>query len=315
MALTHFNMDYLRSFVTGVELGSFARAAARLNRSTSAISTHLRRLEEQAGTKLFRKQGRGLELTADGETLLAYARRILDLNDEVASDLSDQAQGGELRIGLQHDFAATIFRDVLAKFRRTRPKLLIRSEVGRNEHLVERVKQGACDLALAWSVPADGICKVDLGQVRMQWLGPPRTETLSIPTDRPIPMIAYDSHCAFRVAAMDALANAERRWDIVAESPDLQCIHAATAAGIGITARTAIGLPDDVAVLDGARWQLPELPLIGISAYTAATPQRSATTRLVNALLVEMGAVLRPHFNSVSGEPGDHHFTGPVMAP
>ena len=165
---THFNMDYLRSFVTGVELGSFARAAERLNRSTSAVSTHLRRLEEQAGEALFRKQGRGLELTAAGETLLAYARRILDLNDEAASGIAGQRTSGQLRIGLQHDFAATVFRDVLARFCRARPRLQVMAKVGRNDELVDQVRKGRCDLALAWSVPADGLTKTDLGQVQMQ---------------------------------------------------------------------------------------------------------------------------------------------------
>lgn len=296
----HFNMDYLRSFVTGVELGSFARAAERLNRSTSAVSTHLRRLEEQAGAALFRKQGRGLELTAAGETLLGYARRILDLNDEAASGIAGQGTGGRLRIGLQHDFAATIFRDVLARFCRTRPQLQLVARVGRNEELVEQVRKGACDLALAWSVPADGLVKTDLGQVRMQWLGSRVAETSPSSADMPLPLIAYDSACAFRASALDALAKAERPWHIVAESPDLQCIHAATAAGLGITARTAIDLPDELMVLDGTHWQLPELPMIGVSAYTTPALEQAATRHMTEALAGEMAAVLRPHFTVVS---------------
>ncbi len=80
-----FDLDVLRSFVTGMELGSFAKAADRLGRSTSAISAQLKKLEEQAGTPIFRKAGRGLALTEAGETMLAYARRLLDLNDEAAT--------------------------------------------------------------------------------------------------------------------------------------------------------------------------------------------------------------------------------------
>ena len=85
----NLDMDVLRTFVTGFELGSFARAADRLGRSQSAISTQLRKLEEQMGQPLVRKSGRGLLPTPAGERLLAYARRILDLNDETVGAVRD----------------------------------------------------------------------------------------------------------------------------------------------------------------------------------------------------------------------------------
>ncbi len=85
MRRTIFDLDVLRTFATGMELGNFARAADRLGRSTSAVSAQLKKLEEQAGTPIFRKAGRGLALTDAGETMLAYARRLLELNDEAAA--------------------------------------------------------------------------------------------------------------------------------------------------------------------------------------------------------------------------------------
>ena len=85
MAAVNFDLDVLRSFVVGMELGSYARAADRLGRSTSAVSAQLKKLEEQAGTVIFRKAGRGLALTEAGETMLVYACRLLELNDEAAA--------------------------------------------------------------------------------------------------------------------------------------------------------------------------------------------------------------------------------------
>src|SRR5450830_1050633 len=67
-----YDLDVLRSFSTGVALGSFARAADQLGRSTSAVSAQLKKLEAQCGTPLLRKSGRGLKLTDAGETLLTY---------------------------------------------------------------------------------------------------------------------------------------------------------------------------------------------------------------------------------------------------
>ena len=70
------DLDALRSFVTGMECGSFAQAALRLSRSTSAVSAQLKKLESQCGAALVTKQGRHLVLTAEGEKLMSYARRV-----------------------------------------------------------------------------------------------------------------------------------------------------------------------------------------------------------------------------------------------
>src|SRR5882762_11886549 len=68
--------DQLRSFVAIVDTGSFTRAAERVNKTQSAVSMHVRRLEEQLGRPLFAKVGRGVRLTEDGEKLIDYARQM-----------------------------------------------------------------------------------------------------------------------------------------------------------------------------------------------------------------------------------------------
>src|SRR5690242_12751474 len=99
MRTLDLDLDVLRSFATGIELGSFARAADRLGRSPSAISLQLRKLEDQVGETLLRRDGRGLALTKAGETMLAYARRLLDLNDEAVTVLRGNAVTGRVRLG------------------------------------------------------------------------------------------------------------------------------------------------------------------------------------------------------------------------
>src|ERR1700709_557931 len=113
-ALT-FDLDVLRSFAMGVDLGGFAKAADRLGRSTSAVSAQLKKLEEQAGVPIFSKAGRGLALTEAGQRLLGYARRLLDLNDETASAVRGIELEGEVRLGLQEDFGEVLLFDVLGR--------------------------------------------------------------------------------------------------------------------------------------------------------------------------------------------------------
>ena len=70
---TTFDMDALRTMVVGTDLQSFARAALQLGRSQSAISMQLKKLEEQAGKPLFRRNGRGLAVRRGSLAFLARA--------------------------------------------------------------------------------------------------------------------------------------------------------------------------------------------------------------------------------------------------
>src|SRR5256885_15655778 len=112
-----YDLDVLRTFCTGVELGSFARAADRLGRSTSAVSAQLKKLESQCGTPLLRKSGRGLVLTEAGETLRGYALRLLELNDRAVAAVRGSELRGLVRLGLQGDLGESVLPHVLGQFR------------------------------------------------------------------------------------------------------------------------------------------------------------------------------------------------------
>jgi len=118
MARLNLDIDVLRTFVAAQQLGAFNRAAKQVGRSQSAISQQIRKLEDRVGQPLLRKQGRGLVLTAAGEILLAYARRILDLNDEGVAALRGVAINGVVRFGLPGDFAETWLPAALGRFKR-----------------------------------------------------------------------------------------------------------------------------------------------------------------------------------------------------
>ena len=81
----------LRTFVAVVEAKGFTRAAAFVNLTQSAVSLHIKRLEEQVGRRLFDRTASKLALTSDGEILLSYARLKkwrLKLKDEIAAILT-----------------------------------------------------------------------------------------------------------------------------------------------------------------------------------------------------------------------------------
>jgi DNA-binding transcriptional LysR family regulator len=293
MRRTIFDLEVLRTFVTGMELGNFARAADRLGRSTSAVSAQLKKLEEQAGTPIFRKSGRGLALTDAGETMLGYARRLLELNDEAAAAVHSVELEGWVRLGLQEDFGETLLPDVLGRFARAHPKVRIEARVVRNVELIERVTSGKLDLALAWS---DGTLTPHcdrIGEVPMRWIG---SAAVASGWDRasgePLPLAALEAPCLMRSAATKALDAAGISWRLAFVSPSLGGLWAATAAGLGITLRTPVGLPAKVRPLVAEELALPELPGLGLVLHRAEAESAPAVARLAGLVRQSVSDVL-----------------------
>ena len=288
MSRVTFDLDVLRSFATGMELGSFAKAADRLGRSTSAVSAQLRKLEEQAGTAIFRKAGRGLALTLAGETLLAYARRLIELNDEAVAGVRGVEIEGWARLGLQEDFGEALLPAVLGRFARAHPKVRIEARIVRNAELVERVKAGRLDLALAWSDGPALPHSERVADIPMRWVGPAGGAGWRPDSGEPLPLAALEAPCLFRTAATEALDRAGRPWRVAFESPSLGGLWAATAAGLGLTLRTAIGLPANLRPLAPGEAGLPPAPMLGLALHRAEASPGPAVTRLAEIILQEL---------------------------
>ncbi len=287
----HFDLDALRSFAVGVELGSFAKAAGRLNRSTSAVSAQLKKLEEQAGGAILYRAGRGMALTAAGEHLLGYARRLLELNDEAAAALRGIELEGWVRLGLQEDFGESLLPDVLGRFARAHPRVRIEVRIARNVELLERVGAGSLDLALAWEAGGNTLPSEAVAQVPMRWIGAARDERLQAwDRSEPLPLLALEAPCLMRTAALAALDRAGIPWRLAFVSPSMAGIWAAVAAGLGIAVRTDIGLPAPLRALDPMVVGLPELPVLGLRLYRAAASPAPAVARLAELVLQHVHA-------------------------
>ena len=105
--------------------GSVSKAALKLNRVQSNISTRLKQLEQQLGKSLFLRQNRGLTLTADGEMLLSYTERLLQLSDEAAEALNGGKPRGIFRIGTMESTAATRLPEILSRYHALYPDVQI----------------------------------------------------------------------------------------------------------------------------------------------------------------------------------------------
>ncbi|RKP53548.1 LysR substrate-binding domain-containing protein [Pararobbsia silviterrae] len=286
-----FDIAVLRSFVAGMDLGSFAKAADRVGRSTSAVSAQIRKLEEQTGKPIFRKSGRGLALTEAGQTLLQYARRLVELNDEALAATRGVDLEGWVRLGLQEDFGESVLPGVLGQFSRAHPKVRIEARVARNVDLFARLDAGELDLALVWDdrdVPAQlrytlGTSEI-VAEPAMRWIG---TDVLQwdAASGEPLPLILFDGSCMLSSMATAALDRAGIAWRVVFTSPSLAGLWAAAGAGLGVTVRTHYGLPSTVRILDAAAHGLPPLPSLPLALVRASNTPTPPVDQLAALVL------------------------------
>ncbi len=276
---TNLDIDFLRTLVSADDLGGMNRAAKHVGRSQSAVSQQMRKLEEKLGQRLFRKQGRGLELTEAGELLLNYARRMLALNDEAVAALQSAGLEGVVRFGLPSDFAETWLPTALGQFKRAHPLIRVEANVDRNSVLLDKLNKGQLDLAMFFgdSLPPNA---ERLARLPMVWI---RGSQRAWSPGEPVPLVLFEAPCVFRKAGIEALDAAGIPWRIAFTSPSLAGLWAAVDAGLGISPRTTAHVPQWLHVA-GKGDKLPKLPSIDLSLYDRGRSLTPAAARLKQIL-------------------------------
>jgi DNA-binding transcriptional LysR family regulator len=133
------DLDSLDIFRTVVQEGGIIRAASKLNRVQSNVTTRIKQLEERLGRTLFRKQGRGLVLSPEGELLLSYAQRLFRLADEAENTLRNGHAMGVLRIGSLESTAGSRLAPILSRYHRQHPGVIVELATANTAALLQRV--------------------------------------------------------------------------------------------------------------------------------------------------------------------------------
>lgn len=288
---TTFDIDALRTMVLGIELQSFARAASELGRSQSAVSMQLRKLEQQAGRRLLRRQGRGLVPTEAGDALLVYARRILDLNDEAATVLGATAAAAPVRMGLPQDFFDDVMPATIERFATCRPGVQVEVRAGRNYALEDEIRAGRLDVAIAFFPQGSEGRGCRIASLPLCWLA--GDAWAQGPIEDPISLVLFDHPCLFRQSALSGLERAGRRWRLSLTTPSLPGVWAALRSGFGATVRTSHGIPGGICDV-GLSHRLPPLPPIELRLLTASGLSPAASD-LREVLLTALQDTVGPH--------------------
>jgi DNA-binding transcriptional LysR family regulator len=274
------DLALLRTLLAAVESGSFASAARRVGRSESAVSLQLKRLEEQIGEPVFVRAGKQMTLTGAGARLVEYARRLLDLNDEALSAVSDNSIGGTVTLGVPHDVAETWLPAVMAGFRRSHPTATLKVVEGRSAVLLSRLADHQIDLAVVFSAtrPADALWSSNLPMV---WIG---RNDFNLRKNEPLQLAAFDPPCFFRAAAIASLESADIDWSIGYASNTLPDLWSAVNLGLGVAVRTPAAVPPGLTVLDSQRG-LPDLPPFHVSLCGPQIETKSAVVDRLRVIL------------------------------
>jgi len=145
----------LHVFRTVVEAGGVLRAADRLHRVPSNVTTRIRKLEADLGVTLFLREGRRLRISPTGRVLLAYAERLLALAEEARDALHDDQPRGTLRLGSMESTAAGRLPGPLSLFHQRHPNVAVELHTGSTGPLTTQVLAGELDAALVIDPASD----------------------------------------------------------------------------------------------------------------------------------------------------------------
>ena len=286
-ARINLDLDTLRTLTVAHDRGGLAQAAEHLGRTPSAISLQMKRLQEELGISIFRKRGRGLALTEAGEIALSYARRILVLNDEFLDTMQGANLAGHIRIGCPQDFA-WVLPPVLSHFSSLYPRMQVELHVEGNSALLEAISTARVDLAIIVGQD-DHPNAQTLGRLDIVWIA---SRNFSPPPGQPLPLAVLGPQCAFRRRALQHLEAANIPHRIAANSPSLDGLWAALLGGLGVTARTALNLPDGLESAESL-YGLPPLGSLPVTLHRNLHSNGPSSDRMASLLMNAVELILQ----------------------
>ncbi len=230
--IRNIDIDLLRAFLTIYESGSFSHAADRLGRTQSTISQQIKKLEEILGREVFIRNNRSVTLTTEGEILLPYARRMIDMNDEVFGRISKPDISGTVRLGAPEAFAANHLPDILVRFAKSHPSVGLEVHSDLSNNLLEGYEKGDFDLVLFKRGAKTRSYGEQVWHESLIWVGAGKQTFRMGDT---VPLVLSPFPCVYREKMIDALERKQIKWNAVFTSASMTGRIAAAKAGLGVT--------------------------------------------------------------------------------
>ncbi len=276
----------LRTLVAVSETGSFTRAAVQVHRTQSAVSMQIKRLEVAVGKPLVERDRRQARLTREGEALVEYARRILNLHDEALAAVSQPEVTGLVRIGTPDDYAAGFLPQVLSDFAETHPNVEVEMRCETSAKICRAFEKAEVDVALvtsgSWLKGGEVIRREPI-----VWA----TSVRHMVHERdPLPLAVFEPGCLFRESALAAFDKNQRPYRIAYSSESTAGLTTAALAGLAVTVLARSSVPAGLRELSPDEG-FPVLPSVDIALLRPPLGRSHVADRLADhiAQRVPMG--------------------------
>lgn len=300
--MTNIPTDLLRTLVAVVDLRSFTKAALSLGVTQPAVSAQIKRLQQMLGCEVFDRSAQGVALTPQGEKIVAHARRLLSINDQIVAVGDPQSRPESLlRVGAPGDFVASVLSRALAQFRDRWPGVRFNVRMGTYEPLVRDLRQGDLDMVVCLSATPP----IDAQHYWTEKVAWARSAATKIDLDRPIPLVSYGDKSLNRFLAVSALKNAGMEWEDTFTGPSLLSLAGAVLAGLGVMVLSRRRVPA-VGLIPWEDGPLPKVQDMYCGIYIREGGDRDALEQLAD----QVAQVLRPDGEGL--KPLEDAFVAPV---
>lgn len=260
-------------FLTIVEKGTFAAAAAHLDIAQPSVSAHIAALEKQVGGTIFdRKRGRKPILTELGESILLHARELLAEADELSANVMSLRgrEGQKVVFSCQRTLANYALKSHITKFALQHPEVHLVLRIGNQEDVINEVRNGTADVACFMSGENPrGLFSEVIGSERLLLVASPRhplinQKKVKASEIEKYPFVGPASASLFGRAVSKLLAGVDiRNITFVAQVTEYQFLRELVAAGVGIACSPETSVRSDIenGVLGQIQFDGPDLLL------------------------------------------------------
>ena len=262
---------WLRSFAAIAQTGSVTRAAERVHRTQSAISTQLQQLEATVGVRLVERSTRALALTPEGERFLPHALRLLELQEQAHASVRGRDDAPVLRVGLSEYFAPQRLAELLGLLRDAAPGARYELLWSGSAALERLWTAGEIDLAVVTSAAPLAGAQL-LRREPLAWVA---SGAFAAALSQPVPLVLLGPDCPVRGIALAAIARLGKAHRVQLTCTGSQAAVAAIRAGWGVGCLNQSAVPPDLDVLtrqDPKHWPSPGRLPFYLLARPAARP-------------------------------------------
>ena len=280
-------LDQLKAFLAVAEAGSFSRAAILLATAQPVLSRKVKLLEDELGTELFHRTGRGVVLSECGKLMAHYARTMQECEANAKSAVQALAGSpvGQVTVGMPSSIATVLAVELAREFRRAYPTVSLKVMEGFSGHVLEWLTAGLLDVAILYD-SAGLKCNAQnsdpLLTDELFLIGSPKDPARI--GDQPvraarlaeIPMVLPSRPHGIRMLVDAAVAKSGVVADVQLEINAMHSMVAAAESGLGYTVLSYSSVRDLVVARRLRLWRIVD-PTITRSLIITTTTQRPST--------------------------------------